>query len=82
MLNETSQSQKGKHCMIPLIQSTHNSQTQKGEWGLLEAGGGERSQLWFRSEFQLGMTRNFWRGMVVRAAHLGELHLMPLHFVL
>ena len=33
-------------------------------------------------EFQLGMTRKFWRGMVVRAAHLCKLHLMSLHFIL
>ena len=45
MLSETSQSQKGKHYMIPVIQSIHSSQIQKGEWGLLGAGGGGRSHL-------------------------------------
>ena len=50
-LSETSQSQKGKHDMIPLIQGIHRSQVRKENGGCLGAGGGERSQLWFQSRF-------------------------------
>lgn len=79
MLSETSQLQK-ENDMIQLIQGIHRSQVRKENGGCLGAGEGKGVSSGF-SRVSVGMTRSSG-GDGAKAAHLGELHLIPLHFVL
>ena len=59
ILNEISQSQKDKYCMIPLTGGTYSSQKHRKQEGGYRAGRRMGSQYLMEMEFQFGKMKKF-----------------------